>query len=277
MKKGFLIILALLSGCQATTPSSPTVPQAINTTYVARSHQPRINAIVIHYTVADEQRAITLLTGKQVSSHYLIAQYPKDHQTSPEIYQLVPEEQAAWHAGLSAWRGTYNLNKTSIGIELVNRGYSLPSGQHHGHCESYPPQQIAVLDKLVREIADRYKIEPANIIGHSDIAPLRKVDPGPCFPWQQLAQQGVGAWPDQKRVNKLLAGRAPDTPVDNALLLPLLKQYGYVFSAHATPQEQRQVIRAFQMHFQPENSSGQGDQLTLARLQALLLQYPWHH
>jgi len=276
MKKGFLIMLALLSGCQAVRPVPVTGPQAINTAHVAVSHQPRINTIVIHYTVADEQRALTLLTGNQVSSHYLIAQYPKAHQASPEIYQLVAEDQAAWHAGISAWRGTYNLNKTSIGIELVNKGFIKPSAQQPGHCESYPPQQIAALIRLVSDIAHRYDIEPENIIGHSDIAPLRKVDPGPCFPWQQLAAQGLGAWPEEKLVSKLLAGRAPDTPVANVLLLPLLKQYGYGISAHATPDEQRQVIRAFQMHFQPENSSGYGDQLTLARLQALLLQYPWH-
>nr|WP_092674601.1 N-acetylmuramoyl-L-alanine amidase [Rosenbergiella nectarea] len=275
MKKGFLIMLALLSGCQATKPAPTTSQQAVNTTYVAISHQPRINAIVIHYTVADEQRALALLTGKQVSSHYLIAQHPKGNQSSPEIYQLVPEDQAAWHAGLSAWRGTYNLNKTSIGIELVNKGVIEPSGQHFGQCERYPPQQIGVLIQLVSQIAHRYGIEPENIIGHSDIAPLRKVDPGPCFPWQQLAEHGLGAWPDQKLVNKLLAGRAPDAPVANAVLLPLLKHYGYAISAHATPDEQQQLIRAFQMHFQPENSSGYGDQLTLARLQALLLQYPW--
>ncbi|WKX27562.1 N-acetylmuramoyl-L-alanine amidase [Tatumella ptyseos] len=276
MKKGFLITLALLSGCQSTMPPTSVTQQTINTTYVASSHQPRINTIVIHYTVADEQRSLTLLTGKQVSSHYLIAQNAKANQRSPEIYQLVPENQAAWHAGMSAWRDTINLNKTSIGIELVNRGFTQSAGQQFGHCESYPPQQIAVLTNLVRDIANRYKIEPENIIGHSDIAPLRKVDPGPCFPWQQLAEKGIGAWPDSQLVTKLLAGRDATTPVANSLLLPLLKQYGYAISAHATPEEQQQFIRAFQMHFQPENSSGVGDQLTLARLQALLLQYPWH-
>lgn len=268
-------MLALLSGCQAHTPPLNSAHQAINTTYVALGHQPRINAIVIHYTVADEQRALTLLTGKEVSSHYLIAQYPKGNASLPEIYQLVPEDQAAWHAGISAWRGTYNLNKTSIGIEIVNKGLTKPTAQHYGYCESYPPQQITALIQLVSDIAHRYGIEPENIIGHSDIAPLRKVDPGPCFPWQQLAKHGLGAWPDHELVKKLLAGRAPDTPVANALLLPLLRQYGYAINAHATPAEQHQLIRAFQMHFQPENSSGYGDQLTLARLQALLLQYPW--
>ncbi|MFP1591062.1 hypothetical protein ACLB1M_09015 [Escherichia coli] len=88
-------------------------------------------------------------------------------------------------------------------------------------------------------------------MAHADIAPQRKDDPGPLFPWQQLAQQGIGAWPDAQRVNFYLAGRAPHTPVDTASLLELLARYGYDVKPDMTPREQRRVIMAFQMHFRP--------------------------
>ena len=275
MKKEFLIGAALLlSGC-ANQPSSPQEPAWLpNTHYVAIGHQSRITTVVLHYTVADERRSLELLTGPHVSSHYLIAQYPKPHQRYPQVFQLVPEDQAAWHAGVSTWRGTYNLNSTSIGIELVNPGFSQATAGGYSHCQAYPPAQIEVLIEILTEIARRYAIAPENIVGHSDIAPLRKLDPGPCFPWQQLAEHGLGAWPSPALVQKLLAGRDAKAPVANDLLLPLLKQYGYVIGSNATIQQQRQLIRAFQMHFQSENISGRADQLTLARLQALLLQYP---
>ncbi|QGX91038.1 N-acetylmuramoyl-L-alanine amidase [Tatumella sp. TA1] len=272
MKKECLLFMALVSGCSSQVQRPATPQLALNTQHVALGHQPRINSIVIHYTVADERRSLELLTGQKVSSHYLIAQYPAWHRTLPEVYQLVPEDQAAWHAGISAWRGTYNLNKTSIGIELVNRGYTSSATQET--CQVYPPSQIQALIQLVSGIARRYSIEPENIIGHSDIAPLRKQDPGPCFPWQQLASRGLGAWPNPALVKTLLAGRATATPVSNEVVIPLLRRYGYVIDEWDNPEQQQQVIKAFQMHFQPENISGKADQLTLARLQALLLQYP---
>ncbi|WP_241607038.1 N-acetylmuramoyl-L-alanine amidase [Rosenbergiella australiborealis] len=275
MKKEFLLFFVLLTGCHAYQPHTSSMQPIINRQYQAIGHQPRIDTLVIHYTVADERRSLALLTGEHVSSHYLIARLPKPNAAQPEIYQLVPESQAAWHAGVSAWRGTNNLNKTSIGIELVNKGFTPGSQQAEGYCQSYPPQQITALIELATKIVKKYTIAPENIVGHSDIAPLRKFDPGPCFPWQQLAEHGLGAWPDPQRVNRLLAGRTPSQPVTNQILLPLLQHYGYTVGEHPSIAQQQQLIRAFQFHFQPENISGKGDRLTLARLQALFLQYPW--
>ncbi len=273
MKKALVIFGLFLVGCQShSIPENRSQTLAVDHHYRAISYQPRIHQIVIHYTVADESRALRLLTGKQVSSHYLIAEYaPKGGQV-PTLYQLVPEDQAAWHAGISAWRGTTNLNETSIGIELVNQGYTQVLGITR--CQPYPPAQIKLLSQLLRQIVARYQIAPENIVGHSDIAPQRKSDPSACFPWQQLAKEGLGAWPQPNRVAHFLQQRATLSAISNQELLPLLRRYGYFIAPKATPEQQRKVIKAFQMHFQPENSSGYADRTTLARLQALLEQYP---
>lgn len=274
MKKGLFITLFFIVGCHpAPTLSTKTI--AINPSHRAVSFQPRISQIVIHYTVADEARSLSLLTGNHVSSHYLIAAQPSRTSPQPEVYQLVPEDQAAWHAGASYWRGTQNLNHTSIGIELVNGGFR--TGSYGESCQLYSSAQIETLIVLLQQIVQRYAIKPENIVGHSDIAANRKQDPGPCFPWQQLAKHGLGAWPDPQRVNQLLAGHMATATVDNKILLPLLKQYGYFVPRKANQVQAQQLVRAFQMHFQPENISGQADQLTLARLKALLEQYPRQH
>ncbi|EPC6747450.1 N-acetylmuramoyl-L-alanine amidase AmiD, partial [Escherichia coli O21,81:H5,27] len=124
-----------------------------------------------------------------------------------------------------------------------------------------------------KDIIARYHIKPENVVAHADIAPQRKDDPGPLFPWQQLAQQGIGAWPDAQRVNFYLAGRAPHTPVDTASLLELLARYGYDVKPDMTPREQRRVIMAFQMHFRPTLYNGEADAETQAIAEALLEKY----
>ena len=131
-----------------------------------------------------------------------------------------------------------------------------------------------MLADLSKEIVARYQIEPRNVIGHSDVAPQRKDDPGPLFPWQQLAERGIGAWPDAARVQANLAGRSPQQPVSQASLLTLLNQYGYTVTEGMTPEQQRRVIAAFQMHFRQSDYRGNADAQTEAIVQALLQQFP---
>ncbi|EPP4535941.1 N-acetylmuramoyl-L-alanine amidase [Escherichia coli] len=237
----------------------------------AQAAYPRIKVLVIHYTADDFDSSLATLTDKQVSSHYLVPAVPPRYNGKPRIWQLVPEQELAWHAGISAWRGATRLNDTSIGIELENRGWQKSAGVKY--FAPFEPAQIQALIPLAKDIIARYHIKPENVVAHADIAPQRKDDPGPLFPWQQLAQQGIGAWPDAQRVNFYLAGRAPHTPVDTASLLELLARYGYDVKPDMTPREQRRVIMAFQMHFRPTLYNGEADAETQAIAEALLEKY----
>lgn len=269
--RGWLVMLALLlAGC-----GTPGLEQrqgySVDTRHAAPGARPRVKSIVIHYTAETFSTSLATLTDKEVSVHYLIPARPPQHRGTPLIWQLVPEKQLAWHAGVSYWRGVTRLNDTSVGIELVNPGYrNTPQGRRF---YPYPPGQIAALLPLLQDLTRRYAIKPQNIVGHSDIAPQRKQDPGPLFPWEQLAAQGIGAWPDATRVAELLGGRNPATPVDEAALLGLLKRYGYKVDAALTPEQRQKVIAAFQMHFRPADYRGLADAQTLAIAQALVEKY----
>lgn len=237
----------------------------------AQAAFPRIKMLVIHYTADDFQRSLKTLTGQDVSAHYLIPAKPPRLAGKPIIWQLVPEQQLAWHAGVSFWRGQQRINDISVGIELENLGFTQEAGTKRFH--PFEPSQIAVLETLLPEIIERYQIPPQNVVAHSDIAPQRKVDPGPLFPWRQLAERGIGAWPDPQRVAFYLNGRSPYEPVEQASLLDLLTAYGYQVEPGMTPVQLRQVIAAFQMHFRPQNYSGQADAESEAVVRALLEKY----
>lgn len=264
-----LSLLLLLAGC--TSGLEQRQGYSVDTRLAAQGARPRVKTIVIHYTAEDYPTSLATLTDKDVSVHYLIPMQPPLHRGTPLISQLVPESELAWHAGISYWRGTTRLNDTSVGIELVNPGYrNTAQGR-----QFYPfaATQIEALVPLLRDIIRRYHIQPQNIVGHSDIAPQRKQDPGPRFPWAQLAAQGIGAWPDARRVDTLLQGRDRFQPVDQAALLTLLARYGYEVNAAVTPEQQRRLIAAFQMHFRPTDYRGIADAETLAIAQALVEKY----
>lgn len=277
--KGYLatfLIALLLAGCA----SKPEVADIIvvdngdfkvDTSHTAQAAYPRVKVLVIHYTADDFTGSLTTLTDRNVSSHYLIPDTPPISGGKPVIWQLVPESELAWHAGVSFWRGATRINDTSIGIELENKGFT-----RQGRVNQFYPfnaAQISVLEKLAKVIIARYQIQPQNVVAHADIAPQRKVDPGPLFPWQQLAQQGVGAWPDANRVAFYLNGRGPYQPVDQRGLLDLLSRYGYQVTHDMTPEQQQRVIQAFQMHFRPTKYSGLPDAQTEAIAEALLEKY----
>ncbi len=267
-----LIALALLlTGCASEKGVVDKAGYQLDTRHQAQAAYPRIKVLVIHYTADDFDASLATLTDKHVSSHYLIPARPPLHKGKPRIWQLVPEQDLAWHAGVSFWRGATRINDTSIGIELENRGWQKIAGSKR--FTPFEPQQIAALVPLAKNIIRSYNILPQNVVAHSDIAPQRKDDPGPLFPWQALAQQGIGAWPDENRVAFYLNGRDPATPVDPAQLLDLLSRYGYEVKPEMTPAQKKRVIVAFQMHFRPARWDGVADAQSLAIAEALLEKY----
>ncbi|CAI2430396.1 N-acetylmuramoyl-L-alanine amidase [Serratia liquefaciens] len=264
---------ALLAGCQS-APQSTTIDRGdyqLETLHQAQGADQRIRFLVMHYTAEDFHSSLKTLTDEHVSAHYLLPAHPPLVQGKPVAFQLVPEALRAWHAGASTWRGRTNLNDTSIGIEIVNRGFN--HTLLFTHWQPYTPQQIALLIPLSRDIIQRYGIQPTDVVGHSDIAPQRKQDPGPLFPWRQLAQAGIGAWPDEQQVQKLLAGRDRWATVPLAPLIEKLARYGYGIDAQWDVRQQKNVLAAFQMHFRPSDYRGEPDAETEAIVDALLLKY----
>jgi N-acetylmuramoyl-L-alanine amidase len=185
----------------------------------------------------------------------------------PVIYNLVDEKNAAWHAGNSSWKNFTQLNNSSIGIEIVNPGYTdTPNGRVYA---PFPQSQIDALIPLVRDIVTRHHIAPENVLGHSDIAPLRKQDPGPMFPWRQLAAAGLVAWPDANRVASIVPIFQIQLP-DVAWYQKKLATWGYAIVQSGVLDEQtRTVLSAFQMKYRPANIDGQPDVETAALLEAL--------
>jgi N-acetylmuramoyl-L-alanine amidase len=212
--------------------------------HAARPEGVSIDILVLHYTELPLQESLDILSdgtrANRVSAHYVLAE-------DGTAYRLVQEERVAWHAGRSSWRGREALNGTSIGIEIVNL---------HGDRHDYPSQQIAALIELCRDILARNSaIEPRNVVGHSDIAPQRKIDPGRRFPWRTLADAGVGLWP-----------RAGGRPLDGDLHAAL-QRYGYAPPVAVPP---REIVKAFQRHFRPAKVDGMADPETRTLLAGLL-------
>src|SRR5690606_5680330 len=180
--------LAILAACAGTGPEGLKIDRS----HQAVSQSSRAGFVVLHYTNAHTERALDILTTRNVSSHYLVTD-----DDPPIVYQLVDEDRQAWHAGESEWYGRTYLNASSIGIEIVNAG---PRGDGW---EPYPDSQIEAVIALVKDIVTRHQIQARNVVGHSDIAPGRKQDPGPAFPWKRLADAGVGRWYDEAKAQGL--------------------------------------------------------------------------
>jgi len=251
------LLLALLAGC-ATPPSGPQYDRS----YTAKGQASRARFLVLHYTVGDRASSLTTLTQQEVSAHYLVTDDPVPH-----IYNLVDEKNAAWHAGNSSWKNFTQLNNSSIGIEIVNPGWKdTPGGRVY---TPFAQSQIDALIPLVRDIVTRHHIAPENVLGHSDIAPLRKQDPGPMFPWRQLAAAGLVAWPDANRVAALTPIFQVQLP-DVAWYQKKLATWGYGLVQSGNLDEQtRTVLSAFQMKYRPANIDGLPDLQTAVLLEAL--------
>ena len=249
-------LVALLAGC-----ASAPLPR-LDTSLTARSQSSRVKFIVIHYTVSDLPRSIKILTEQEVSSHYLLTD-----EAEPKFYTLVDESRMSNHAGVSSWKTYSNLNPMSIGIEIVNGGFKeTPEGRVW-----YPfkQEQIDQLIPLLKQIVARHNIPPQNILGHSDIAPQRKQDPGPLFPWQQLAAAGLITWPDAGQVAAQRAVFETQLP-DVAWFQKKLAQHGYaVPQTGVLDDATRNVMFAFQSKYRPARFDGNPDAESAAILEVL--------
>jgi N-acetylmuramoyl-L-alanine amidase len=220
------------------------------------NHGPRlgdaaIDMLILHYTgMRTAAEALDRLCSPeaQVSAHYLI-------EEDGTLWRLVPEERRAWHAGLSFWAGRRDINSVSIGIELANPG-------HEFGYRAFPDAQMAALEALCRDILARHPIPARHVLGHSDVAPQRKTDPGELFDWPRLARAGIGFWPED----------AAAVPVadDIAAVQRRLAAIGYETpTTGALDAATRQVIAAFQRHFCPTRCDGEPDAATRLRLSAV--------
>jgi N-acetylmuramoyl-L-alanine amidase len=256
LARGFFILalMALLTACGTGGQGRLKIDRSVQ----AKSQNSRIEFIVLHYTSTGNEASLKTLSEDNVSSHYFITD-----EARPRLYQLVDEDRRAWHAGLSQWYGRTHLNSSSIGIEIVNSGLS------SNGWAAYNPAQIRILITLVNDIARRHGIKAVNIVGHSDIAPQRKIDPGPLFPWRVLAAAGIGRWYDESMAERYQVEFAQSLP-DIAWIQEALSLAGY-----AVPQSgvldlaTVNVIAAFQMHYRPSLHDGLPDPETLAILKAL--------
>ena len=235
--------------------------------YPSISQDERVRFLVLHYTAINTELSLKVLTQKDVSSHYLINDYD-----DKQINLLVDETKRAWHAGISKWKGLDNLNFSSIGIEIVNLGNGTG-----GVFQPYPDYQIKKVGELSRDIVTRYNISPFNVVGHADIAPGRKPDPGPLFPWKKLyTDYGVGAWYDDAD-KYLFIQQYPWDTTSSVFITQVqtdLKKYGYDVPANGMIDTQtKNAIIAFQMHFRPEKYDGIVDAETWAILKALNKKY----
>lgn len=239
------------------------VGPSIDTRYTASSQGPRVDLLVIHYTALDFQDSLRMLTQGAVSSHYLVDVDP------PTVYRLVDEDRSAHHAGVSAWQRRQLLNTSSIGIEIVNRGYvDTPSGRQY---TPYPPQQIDAVVALVRDIVGRWGIPKERVVGHADIAPGRKQDPGPLFPWKRLADEGLARWYDEARAAALRPRYEASLP-DVAWFQKRLAQVGYLVpQGGELDPATRDVLVSFQMRFRPSRYDGAPDAECAAILATLTM------
>jgi len=272
----------------------------------------RVGLIVIHHTTdgfANSLRILTRRSAYPVSSHYLIPEPddPTYEKARLRVYELVPETGRAWHAGNSYWGGRTSLNDQSIGIELVNRTWchisavdaggvldvagvedpnpdpnpidettAIPDATPASICfyPDFADSQIELLVELLDDILERHpSVHPTQIVGHSDIAPDRKIDPGPRFPWQRLARLGYGAWYDDATVIRYWERfRLEPLPLTN--VQRALRAYGYGIEVTGEFDIQtRNVLRAFQMHFRPAETFGRITPETVATLFALIEKY----
>jgi N-acetylmuramoyl-L-alanine amidase len=255
MKKFFWpFFAALLTGCA----SGPR----IDNSFTAVSQDSRVRYLVLHYTFLDSASSLRVLTQQQVSSHYLL-----DDGEDFKIYRLVDEDRRAYHAGLSSWKGNTGLNASSIGIEIVNLGWR--DTKQGRQWLPFPQGQIDRLIVLVKDIVKRHDITPDRVLAHSDIAPQRKQDPGPMFPWKQLAEAGLVLWPDEKQVSQRQGAFERQLP-DVAWFQKKLAEHGFAVPQNGELDDAtRNVVIVFQMKYRSSRFDGTPDAQTAAILDVL--------
>ena len=231
--------------------------EAPSPNFDARTAPPDI--LVLHYTgMKTGPEALDRLRDPvaKVSSHYM-------DEEDGRIFRLVPEERRAWHAGVSYWKGERNINGVSIGVEIVNPG-------HEFGYRPFPDAQIAAVIALVADIRSRWQIGDDRIVGHSDVAPSRKDDPGELFPWKRLAEAGHGLWVEASPAPGLPLAEGEESTAVFAL------QAGFTRLGYDLPPSGRfdadtkAVVTAFQRHWRQAKVDGIADGQTRAQLIALL-------
>ncbi|WP_316860128.1 N-acetylmuramoyl-L-alanine amidase [uncultured Cohaesibacter sp.] len=214
-----------------------------------------VDMLVLHYTgMEDDKQALDWLCNEQseVSCHYFV-------NRDGSLIQLVDENARAWHAGQSFWKGERDINSRSIGIEIAN------SGQ-----EPFPNDQLEALLMLSMDICSRHDIPAWRVLGHSDVSPGRKIDPGVKFPWRQLAVAGVGHWADPDRNTGSLFFQLGDEGQPIQALQSMLALYGYDVAVTGVFDDQTEtVVKAFQLHFRPEKVDGVADTALISTLYKL--------
>jgi N-acetylmuramoyl-L-alanine amidase len=291
LKLSFLIIFLLFTAC-----SNQLEKRKV---YWVDHSQPSVSFdsgrsfLIMHYTAVDYEESMRLLAtdAREASAHYVVTKHPTLKKGKPVVLQLVNEQHRAWHAGASQWGSSTSLNNASIGIEIINYGFTEEAGRlgitvpgEEWHWYPYPEEQMHAVMLLAKDIITRHEIEPHLVLAHSDIAPQRKNDPGPLFPWEWFYEQGVGAWHEQETVDNYIAGRELTDIVPMEGMLEHLAMYGYKVPDLTDPRlsaeeqtkretEAMMVVRAFQMHFRPHNFSGVPDVESEAIALALIERY----
>jgi N-acetylmuramoyl-L-alanine amidase len=224
----------------------------------------RPDILLLHYTgmpSADGAQAWLCNVESQVSSHYLV------HEDG-RVVQMVPEGRRAWHAGKSVWGGETDINSRSIGIEVANPG-------HPGGLPDFPDKQIEALIELCRDCVERHQIPAERVLAHSDVAPIRKVDPGENFPWGKLAAAGVGHWVEPSLIGGGRFFQRGDAGQPVEALQSMLSLYGYgveISGEYCIRTEG--VVAAFQRHFRQAKVDGVADSSTIETLHRLLTTLP---
>jgi N-acetylmuramoyl-L-alanine amidase len=215
--------------------------------------------VLLHYTgMATGEQALARLRDPEakVSAHYLI-------EEDGRVFAMVPEERRAWHAGVSFWQGVRNLNGVSIGVEIVNPG-------HEWGYRAFPEAQIAAVIELLGGIRERWDVADNRIVGHSDVAPDRKIDPGELFPWKHLAEAGFGLWAEPSPAPGAALALGEESTAVFALQAGLTR-LGYDSAPSGRFDEATATtVSAFQRHWRPDLIDGAADGETRARLMALL-------
>lgn len=263
-----LAMLVVLAGCAT---SGLRIDRSLTTPDQAS----RVRYLVLHYTVSDTPKSIRIFTGKggtEVSVHYLLTD-----EADPVIYNIVDETRTAYQAGSDAgWKNDRSLNLTSIGIEIVNNGFV--DGPDGRKWFPFPEKQIDTLIPLIKDIMARNHIRPENVLGHADVAPQRKQDPGILFPWKRLVAEGIVPWPDEAVVAAKRVEFEAALP-DIAWFQQKLAKIGYVVPQDGVDSKAtRNVLIAFQTRYRPARIDGVPDAETAAWLDSpMVLHTPPAH
>lgn len=228
----------------------------------------QVDTLVLHYTELDLESSLRVLRYRGVSAHYVLAE-------DGVVYKILNNDEVAWHAGVSLWRRKKHVNSRSIGIEIVNKD---------GNTIDYTAIQVAALIDLCQKVmTENPMIKTKNVIGHSDVAPKRKIDPGKRFPWKHLADQGVGLWPKQTNTKSV----GSDVRIQSLLeACGYAVPHGYGKKGEAcvlvddpdSPPSgvtgvvrvaSKDILRSFQLHYQPNAANGVASKTTMQILEGL--------